>query len=80
MSNAENNRLFDSRPTVMFGAPTMFVDLLQELEKHDNKGLDSLDMLFSGAAIATVDLLNKIKKVLPQATLRVNRLALALPL
>lgn len=58
------------KPTVMFGAPTMFVDLLQELERHDNKGFESLDMLFSGAAIATVDLLNKIKEVLPQATLR----------
>lgn len=58
------------KPTVMFGAPTMFVDLLQELERHDNKGMESLDMLFSGAAIATEDLLNKIKTVLPQATLR----------
>ncbi|XP_034241574.1 medium-chain acyl-CoA ligase ACSF2, mitochondrial-like [Thrips palmi] len=58
------------KPTVMFGAPTMFVDLLQELERHGNQGFESIDMLFSGAAIATVDLLNKIKKVLPQAALR----------
>lgn len=58
------------KATVVFGAPTMFVDLLQELEKHDNKGMESVDMMFSGGAIATKELLKKIKQSLPHVALR----------
>ncbi|KAK3913440.1 Medium-chain acyl-CoA ligase ACSF2, mitochondrial [Frankliniella fusca] len=64
------NAIKAEKPTVVFGAPTMFVDLLQELEKHDNKGFESVDMMFSGGAIATKELLKKIKLSLPHVHLR----------
>ncbi|KAJ1519697.1 hypothetical protein ONE63_004958 [Megalurothrips usitatus] len=58
------------KASVVFGAPTMFVDLLQELERHGNVGMESVDTMFSGGAVATKELLKKLKQNLPNVVLR----------